>query len=222
MRAISRGLDSVPLSSSRCAVPSPDSIYSAPIAAPMRLIHNSPSEDPMSPYGPSNPLGDRRCGACTACCVHLPIPAGLVGPGSKPAGIPCPQVCGSGCRIYSQRPGFCADFSCAWFDAGSWLDAWRPDRSGLLGLRERIDGGLTAAVLYEIRPGALEEPLAVEILGELRRATTLVITVDARQHRVHLPRHWVGDLAHTGAPAPHFLVPRRTARQDDPAAGLQV
>ncbi len=96
----------------------------------------------------------RACGGCSACCVVLPIPAGEVGPGPKAAGAPCPHLCVAGCAIYASRPALCAKFRCAWLADPSWPETWRPDRSGLLCLREKLEGGVPAAVVYEIVPGA--------------------------------------------------------------------
>jgi len=128
----------------------------------------------------------RHCGACTACCTHLPIPAGEVAAGSKPAGIPCPLLGPDGCRSYADRPELCARFRCTWLADEDWPDGWRPDRSGLMCLREEIDAGLPAAVVYEITPGALEQDVAAAILAELRRTTAVVAVVDHRGSRQRL------------------------------------
>ena len=115
------------------------------------------------------------CGSCTACCTHLPIPARIVSPAAKPAGEPCPHLCQSGCSIYQQRPDICARFQCAWLANGDWPEEWRPDRSGLLCLRETLADGLSGALVMETRPGALVEPLAKEILLQLLENTRRVV-----------------------------------------------
>jgi hypothetical protein len=130
------------------------------------------------------PTSERRvCIPCTVCCVRLPIPLGVVGPNPKPAGVPCPRLGGIGCEVYPQRPALCVDFHCAWLREPSWSEAWRPDRSGLLCLREEIEAGTAIAAVYEVRPGALEGPAAVEILAELKRTTAAVAVVDCQGHR---------------------------------------
>ncbi|MBN2476218.1 MAG: hypothetical protein JXB62_16515 [Pirellulales bacterium] len=130
--------------------------------------------------------GVRTCRPCLACCVHLPIPPGMIGPGEKPAGIRCTHLGARGCRIYNRRPTMCANFRCAWLNNASWPETWRPDRSGLLCLREPIAGRVAAAV-YEICLGALQKPAATEILDALQRTTDVVAVVDARQRRWCLP-----------------------------------
>jgi len=89
----------------------------------------------------------RNCGSCTACCIHLPIPAGEVGQGAKPAGMACLHLSRRGCAIYEQRPQLCANFGCVWHQDEIWPASWRPDQSGLLCLREQIQPDLPAALV---------------------------------------------------------------------------
>jgi hypothetical protein len=152
------------------------------------------------------PLDHRHCGRCTACCTHLPIPAGVVGPGTKPAGVACPHLSGGGCRIYALRPAVCVAFRCAWLADGGWPDAWRPDQSGLFCLRERLGNGLPAAVAYEIQPGALDHQTAAAILAELQRTTAVVVAIDVHERRQRLVGRWRADEAHPVVPAPHFRI----------------
>jgi len=152
----------------------------------------------------------RQCKACSACCTYLRIPAGEVGPGVKPVGVPCPRRGVDGCRIYSRRPKLCADFQCAWLSDPSWPEAWRPDQSGLLCLREEIETGLSAAAVYEIRPEALQEPVAVEILESLQKTVALIVIVDTQQRRRRLWGKWSVEPASTDVPAPHFFTQQRT------------
>ena len=147
----------------------------------------------MSGHGSVTPVGGRCCGACTACCTHLPIPAGVVSPAAKPAGILCPSASTGGCRVYSKRPQMCADFHCAWLSDAAWCEAWRPDRCGLLCLRADIGENVPAAALYEIRPLALKQPVAAEILAELQSTTIVVAVVDSEQRRHRLPGYWVSE-----------------------------
>lgn len=165
------------------------------------------SGKPMASHARS-PDHTRQCRPCAACCNHLAIPAGEVGPGSKPAGVACPQLADCGCRIYGRRPRLCANFRCAWLADRSWPEEWRADRCGLMCLREEIEAGLPAAAVYELRPGALGGPSAEEIIEELKRTTAVIAIIDSRQQR----RRELGHLGvHLGEPPvrrPHFLGPR--------------
>ena len=147
----------------------------------------------------------RGCRDCSACCSHLAIPAGEVGPGRKPAGMVCPRHGPNGCRIYGQRPKLCRDFQCTWLSDASWPAEWRPHRLGLLCIREEIDVNLPAAAVFEIRPGALQKSTAVEILEELQRTTAVIAIVDSQEQRRHLLGKWSVETAEPGVRTPHFL-----------------
>lgn len=151
----------------------------------------------------------RQCRPCTACCVYLPIPRGESGLGGKPAGIACSRRCATGCRAYAQRPGLCVNFRCAWLSDESWPAEWRPDRSGLMCLREEIEEGLPAAVVYEIYPGAIEGPTADEIMEELQQTTVVSAIVDVRNSRRRLLGKWDIRMAEPAVPASH---PRQVAQ----------
>lgn len=71
-------------------------------------------------------MSERKCGACTACCVSLSIEG-------KAAGEPCPllRANGRGCGKYGDRPEVCQLFRCTWLN-GEGDDDERPDRSGIL------------------------------------------------------------------------------------------
>ncbi len=125
----------------------------------------------------------RTCGACTACCVHLPIPAGHVGPGAKPAGVACSRLGSGGCRFYQSRPAACAGFHCAWLKEPLWPDRWRPDASGALCLLEWVGDEFYAAAVYEIEAGAFGRAETEEIIATLRETTALVVTIDRLQRR---------------------------------------
>lgn len=148
-----------------------------------------PADGPTSMASdcPLSTAASRQCGSCQLCCSCFPIPAGMIGPGEKPAGVACPHLGDSGCRRYAQRPQLCKDFRCAWHVDASWPDEWRPDRSGLLCLRETLSGGLLAAAVFETRPGALESDLGQQIIAALRQSTSVVATVDIVQQRRCLP-----------------------------------
>lgn len=159
----------------------------------------------MSASGPfsRSAISGRLCGTCTSCCVHLPIPAGQVSPGDKPAGIACAHLCQAGCRIYSQRPQTCADFACAWLDDAQWPDAWRPDRSGLLCLTAHLNGTVPAALVYEIRPDALASRDARDILAQLEVTSAVVVVVDSEKRRQRIAGAWVPHGGHDAAAGPH-------------------
>ena len=133
----------------------------------------------VEPPAPS----ERRCGECTECCTHLPIPAGGVSAEAKPAGTPCVELCDGGCRIYEGRPDFCRAFRCAWHKSEHWHSDWRPDKSGLLCLQEPLGDGQPAAAVYEIRAEALRSPEAAEILERLIETSTAVAIIDVRGNR---------------------------------------
>lgn len=117
----------------------------------------------------------------------------MISPGCKPAGVACRHLDPSGCRIYDIRPKVCRGFHCAWRADTNWPESWRPDRAGLLCLRERLGGKLPAAAVYELRPGALRTPLADMILDELRRTTAVVVTIDLAENRRSTPGRWTAD-----------------------------
>ncbi len=126
---------------------------------------------------------DRHCGACTACCVHLTIPAGLPEAGPKPSSIPCPHAGALGCRIHARRPHVCAEFACGWLRNALWPPHWRPDRCGILCMEETLPSGTSRATLVEIQPGALQKADAQEIVEHLLLSTAVVTTVDCQGER---------------------------------------
>jgi hypothetical protein len=132
----------------------------------------------MSSLRLKNEIESRHCGSCTVCCTHLPL-RGEGPTGDGRATLPCPHAGALGCRIYSQRPEACVQFSCAWLRDPVWPGLWRPDRSGLVCLREVLEGEVPAAEVREISPGALHRPEAADILNELARTTATISIVDA-------------------------------------------
>ena len=112
---------------------------------------------------------------------------------NKPAGVPCKWLVAGGCRIYPQRFELCHHFRCAWLADQTWEQAWRPDLVGLLCLRERLDEETPAALVYELRDGALGNPESAKILADLCR-TAISVTVVARDGtRKRLPGTWRPD-----------------------------
>lgn len=143
----------------------------------------------------------RHCGACTACCIYIPIAEGVLGPEPKPAGVPCRHVGPLGCRRHQRRPAWCAKFRCWWLGEPAWPAAWRPDKSGLLCVPEDLQRRSGRVRVYEIRPGALEGPMANALLAalELCAAVELVAFAPCRDwesesdpHLPCLPRRMAG------------------------------
>jgi hypothetical protein len=77
-------------------------------------------------------------------------------------------------------------------------------------LREEIEAGLPAAVVYEIRRRVLRRRLAAEILEELKQHTVVIAVVDTRGRRRRLEGYRPLESARPLVP-PHFLANRRTA-----------
>ena len=171
----------------------------------------------MRDHGSTNTTRTHVCENCSACCTHLSIPVGDVGPGIKPAGIPCPNLTAAGCRIYGRRPKTCVDFACAWLDDTDWAASWRPDRSGLFCLRAEIEPGIPAAAVYELWPNALQPPVAAEILTELKRTTMVIALINAQQQRQKLLGNWVASPSQPTVPTPHFVGRSRAKAKLDSA-----
>jgi len=70
---------------------------------------------------------------------------------------------------------------------------------------------MSAAAVYEIRDDALQDPVAVEIIENLKETVALIVMVDMHQHRRRLWGKWSVESAQTDVPAPHFLAQRRAA-----------
>ena len=75
------------------------------------------------------------CGNCTVCCMALRV-IEL----DKEAGRYC-QHCipGKGCGIYETRFEICRTFLCGWRLVPQLDAAWRPDKSGILMLRQEVE-----------------------------------------------------------------------------------
>lgn len=164
-------------------------------------------------------LAERRCGECTACCVHLPIAAGLVSAEAKPAGTPCGELCEQGCGSYDRRPNFCRAFRCAWHKHEHWPTEWRPQESGLICLQEPLSDGQPAAVVYETRAEALRSPQAAEMLQRLHETSTAVAIVGFHGNRqLRLGKLSIEEIERI-PPKPHFdLVTTASPRRALPIA----
>ena len=140
-------------------------------ARTIQILGDVAAADSRQPAAPSDrevQPEKHTCGNCHACCINLPIPAGEVSMNIKPPGVRCPHLAENGCQVYSSRPQMCSQFSCTWLAESSWPEAWRPEQSGLLCLQEDIDNGVSAALVYEIAPKALERPSAPVDSGKAR------------------------------------------------------
>lgn len=65
----------------------------------------------------------RECSGCSLCCTLLGIREI-----SKPPDTECPNCSGSGCNIYSTRPGECKGFNCSWL-LGDTPEDLKPDKT---------------------------------------------------------------------------------------------
>lgn len=105
----------------------------------------------------------RRCGKCSACCTTLAVEE--IG---KPDFTRCEHLKGaarfSACRIYADRPGSCAEWSCAWL-RGIGGSHHRPDKSGIvLDVEESVPIGGFVVKVWEIRKGAAKKPRNRELI----------------------------------------------------------
>ena len=82
----------------------------------------------------SIPTGN-DCGTCTVCCMALRVIEM-----DKEAGRYCKHCLpGKGCGIYETRFEVCRTFLCGWRLVPQLDAAWRPDKSGILMLRQEVD-----------------------------------------------------------------------------------
>jgi hypothetical protein len=99
------------------------------------------------------PVPGRECGSCSLCCKLFEIDW-LDRP--KPGGRWCHHCRpGSGCAIWSARPGSCADFLCLWRRLADLGDEWRPDRAGFVITRAKNETQWNVTV-EPTRPAAWE------------------------------------------------------------------
>lgn len=75
----------------------------------------------------ADPLNDRSCGTCHACCRVFPIEE--IG---KEGFAACPHLTEEGCGIYDTRPQRCRDFLCHWRLEGGLDEAWKPELCGFV------------------------------------------------------------------------------------------
>lgn len=188
-------------------------------ARKLEILHADAAFERLLPQRLTNEVGhadDHCCGDCHACCIHLPIPAGEVCLNAKPPGVMCPHLGERGCLDYAERPATCRQFQCVWLTEPSWPLAWRPEESGLLCLRENVDNGVSAALVYEIAPAALDRSTTEPILARLTESTAVVAIVNLqKQRRLLRGRQWVDETPHT-VRRPHFLKPIHSIQPASP------
>ena len=86
----------------------------------------------------------------------------------------------------------------------------------MLCLREEIENGVFAALIYEIERDALARPTTEPILAQLTESTTVVVVVNLqRQRRLLRGRHWMDEGAHP-VRRPHFLRPIHSVQPESP------
>ena len=153
-------------------------------------------------------LPDRACGDCTACCTVLTVDTPEF---SKPAGIPCANLCADGCRIHAVRPGICRTWFCAWRRIATMPDAARPDRSGLLVslnfVREPQNcfEGVSINVRALADSDAIENGMAAAILDSLCDRLVPVWFSDGSRKMLLHPEDDVARLVISGNPPPDHL-----------------
>ncbi len=117
----------------------------------------------------------RTCGECNACCKTFLVPE--VG---KNDGNWC-QHCirGKGCAIYESRPEVCRQFKCFWL-LGKGSDNLRPDRIGVMMVGNELEIGdgrkAVCLELWELRPGALDQPYIQKLIEANLNARFIVVT----------------------------------------------
>lgn len=109
----------------------------------------------------------RSCGECQACCDVIAVKT-LHPP--KANYEHCQHQCERGCGVYSHRPKECKDYRCLWQAGLLTSEEHRPDKLGVL-LDERViqETGQPCVVIWEVRPGAWEEPAVKELVKFLRQ-----------------------------------------------------
>jgi hypothetical protein len=110
----------------------------------------------------------KPCGECRACCTAL-----AVAEFSKPNYRPCVHECDQGCAIYPDRPDSCRTYLCLW--KTGWLEGderRRPDRLGVIfdwhGMTETLR-------VWEVWPGATQEPQPAYLIQKLRKKYPVLV-----------------------------------------------
>jgi hypothetical protein len=81
-----------------------------------------------------------------------------------------------GCGIYERRPPVCRRFACAWLSAENLPEELRPDRCGVLFCTNDNPIGEGHAVFaYEMREGAVDQPLPQWLIEQVAAEMTVLI-----------------------------------------------
>lgn len=107
---------------------------------------------------------ERECGECQACCFVIGV---KTAPGGEKNNYEtCPAQCSIGCAVYTTgRPKECKDYSCAWQEGILTSEEYRPDKLGvIIDTRVIEETGETCLVVWEVRPGAWDEPGVIKLV----------------------------------------------------------
>ena len=111
-------------------------------------------------------MNRRTCDTCTACCFTHAVTA-IQKSGSEW----CPHCeIGAGCRVYSNRPEQCREFSCLWLQG--WANEQdRPDRLKIVlgGIAVNVAGRRVRLVQFiETVMGAMDQERVTALIGSFR------------------------------------------------------
>jgi uncharacterized protein len=153
---------------------------------------------------------DRQCGGCTACCTTMGV-----GEIQKPAFQKCKHACAQGCAIYEDRPESCATWACLWRRGLVMPEELRPDKLGIvfdLSIDDNNVFGQTCIHAMEFRPGAMNEPAAMEVLETIGRRLPVVVRTEG-SYVIIAPPHLRARAYH--ALANHGFVPARELQRKE-------
>lgn len=121
-----------------------------------------------------------KCGSCTMCCKLMGIPEL-----AKPVDKWCSHCeIGTGCSIYSSRPGSCVEFACAWLQGQDEKlkpsVEFRPDKLKVMLFCPIEDPTNVIAVVDPKIPNAWKSAFAMTFMARLA-ATNHRVVVRARE-----------------------------------------
>jgi hypothetical protein len=119
---------------------------------------------------PTDPLPGRSCGSCTLCCKIMGVPEI-----NKPPGEWCRHcIRGTGCGIYTDRPGGCRTFLCGWLTNPRFGPEWKPDRSKIV-ITVGQDGN---SLTFRCDPGFPEAWRKEPYNGQIRSLAAIAVQHD--------------------------------------------
>ena len=132
------------------------------------------SPQPMPESLQASLVPDRSCDGCTVCCTSVAVRAL-----DKPSYTKCKHECAAGCGIYDDKPGECAEYTCAWLD-GFLPDDMKPNASGLLLERFYIQWPQRVEILCGFACSVLDGPTMEKIEASLPPGViaSIVFTAD--------------------------------------------